>query len=196
MPKNDGKRKEIIETAYVLLLEKGYEDTGIQDILDKLSVTKGCLYYHFKSKRDIAIAVIEEIIKPTYGILWQEIGVADNPLDEILRTIDRIFLARGDTLARVGCPLGNLILELSAKDKILSESINSVIDAWQSLIERALNSAKDSGIIRNGLNLSEISKFIMASFEGCIMIAKSSQDKIVLESCFSVLKDYLLSLKV
>ena len=64
------KREEIIDAAYSLLLEKGYEGMGIQDILDKINATKGCVYYHFKSKRDIAAAVIEEVIKPAYSDNW------------------------------------------------------------------------------------------------------------------------------
>ncbi len=41
----DYKRIEIIDTAYTLMLEKGYEDMGIQDIINNINATKGCIYY-------------------------------------------------------------------------------------------------------------------------------------------------------
>ena len=47
----NGYREEIINAAFELMLEKGYEDTGIQDILSKIGATKGCIYYYFKSKK-------------------------------------------------------------------------------------------------------------------------------------------------
>ena len=85
------KREEIIDAAYNLLLEKGYEGTGIQDILDKINATKGCIYYHFKSKRDIAAAVIEEVIKPAYADNWSGICNTENPISAIIKVIDDIY---------------------------------------------------------------------------------------------------------
>lgn len=192
---NCTRRNEIIKTAYDLLLEKGYEDMGVQDILDRMGITKGCLYYHFKSKRDIASAVITETIKPHFEKLWKDICKDTDPLQGIIDAVDRIFLTKCERLAKFGCPLGNLTAELSAKDAMLSKSISKIISSWQLFIETALDKAIDLKIVRSGINVSKISKFITASFEGCIMMAKSSQDKTVLEDCFSVLKDYLSSLR-
>lgn len=47
-------RQKILEVAEQLFLEKGYDDTSIQDIIDGLGgLTKGVIYHHFKSKQDI-----------------------------------------------------------------------------------------------------------------------------------------------
>ncbi len=51
-------RNLIIETAGRLFLEKGYEHTSIQDIIDNLGgLSKGAIYHHFKSKEEIMMAV-------------------------------------------------------------------------------------------------------------------------------------------
>ena len=48
----------ILDTAQRLFIEKGYEHTTIQDIIDKLGgLTKGAVYHHFSSKEDILKAV-------------------------------------------------------------------------------------------------------------------------------------------
>lgn len=48
----------IVETAGRLFLEKGYEHTSIQDIIDHLGgLSKGAIYHHFKSKEEIMMAV-------------------------------------------------------------------------------------------------------------------------------------------
>ena len=50
--------KRILESAEKLFLEKGYENTTIQDIVDDLGdLSKGAIYHHFKSKEDIIEAV-------------------------------------------------------------------------------------------------------------------------------------------
>lgn len=48
----------ILDTSLKLFLEKGYEKTTIQDIVDNLEgLTKGAIYHHFKSKEDIIISI-------------------------------------------------------------------------------------------------------------------------------------------
>ncbi len=52
----------ILDTAYRLFLEKGYEHTSIQDIINHLGgLSKGAIYHHFKSKEDILEAVTNRI---------------------------------------------------------------------------------------------------------------------------------------
>ena len=50
MKKGELKKQEIMETAEILFCKKGYEQTSIQDILDKLKTSKGSFYHHFVSK--------------------------------------------------------------------------------------------------------------------------------------------------
>ncbi|MFQ8582669.1 MAG: TetR/AcrR family transcriptional regulator [Holdemania massiliensis] len=54
--------EKIVETAAQLFVEKGYEQTSIQDILDVSGLSKGGLYHHFKSKEQIFEAVMEKRI--------------------------------------------------------------------------------------------------------------------------------------
>lgn len=52
----------ILDVAFRLFMEKGYDHTSIQDIIDHLGgLSKGAIYHHFKSKEDILIAVMERI---------------------------------------------------------------------------------------------------------------------------------------
>ncbi len=52
----------ILDVAYRLFMEKGYERTSIQDIIDQLGgLSKGAIYHHFKSKEDILIAVTDRM---------------------------------------------------------------------------------------------------------------------------------------
>lgn len=54
--------EKILTVAMRLFLEKGYEHTTIQDIVDQLGgLTKGAVYHHFKSKEEIMDAVTEKM---------------------------------------------------------------------------------------------------------------------------------------
>jgi AcrR family transcriptional regulator len=57
---NNPKRtiEKILSTSTKLFVEKGYDKTSMQDIVDELGMSKGAIFHHFKSKEDILNAVI------------------------------------------------------------------------------------------------------------------------------------------
>lgn len=73
-------RALIIETARRLFLEKGFDHTSIQDIIDRLGgLTKGVIYHHFRSKSDILDAIIGEGDRKLLEEEWQ----GDTALEKI-----------------------------------------------------------------------------------------------------------------
>jgi len=58
------RKTEIIEAAKDLFYAKGYLQTTTQDIIDSLKISRGLLYYHFKSKEDILFYIVKRQIEP------------------------------------------------------------------------------------------------------------------------------------
>ncbi|MDR2931624.1 MAG: TetR/AcrR family transcriptional regulator [Oscillospiraceae bacterium] len=64
--------KRILDVSLQLFLEKGYEHTSIQDIIDHLGgLSKGAIYHHFKSKEEIMIAVMDRLY--SYDPKWDDV---------------------------------------------------------------------------------------------------------------------------
>lgn len=60
----------ILDVATRLFMEKGYEHTSIQDIIDGLGgLSKGAIYHHFKSKEDILVAVTDRMTEESNKLL-------------------------------------------------------------------------------------------------------------------------------
>ncbi len=58
------RKAEIVEASKSLFMKKGYLHVTTQDIVDELKISRGLLYYHFKSKEDILKYIIEtEVVK-------------------------------------------------------------------------------------------------------------------------------------
>ena len=55
------RRQEIIDTAYVMFTENGFENTQMADISKKMNVAAGLIYHYFKSKTELLYAVIDKI---------------------------------------------------------------------------------------------------------------------------------------
>ena len=62
----------ILDVSMRLFLEKGYEHTSIQDIINHLGgLSKGAIYHHFKSKEDILVAVTDKMTEESNRMLAQ-----------------------------------------------------------------------------------------------------------------------------
>lgn len=55
------RRNEILDVAEELFGTKGFDNTSTNDILERVKIARGTLYYHFKSKEDILDAVIDRM---------------------------------------------------------------------------------------------------------------------------------------
>lgn len=85
----------ILDVAYRLFMEKGYEYTSIQDIIDNLGgLSKGAIYHHFKSKDEILIAVTDRMTAESNQMLAEIRDCADLNGIEKLKAIFKESLNR------------------------------------------------------------------------------------------------------
>ena len=72
MPKRrSDMRERILDVALELFNEQGYDATSLREIAERLDVTKAALYYHFKSKADILLALHLRLHELGAGILGE-----------------------------------------------------------------------------------------------------------------------------
>jgi AcrR family transcriptional regulator len=129
--------ENIITTATALFLEKGYEQTSIQDILDALHLSKGGLYHHFESKEAILSAVMEHCSKEYQKQLHDIINSieAENgkaKLKELLRYLASTCKSRYDQINdRIQMDCINWIIQIQQQFHYpqLSDYIHTLEDA-------------------------------------------------------------------
>jgi AcrR family transcriptional regulator len=75
-------REKVVAAALDLFAERGVSGTSLQMIADRLGVTKAAVYYHFRAKRDIVLAVVQ----PMLAELTAVIGEAERERSQSVRT--------------------------------------------------------------------------------------------------------------
>jgi len=77
------RRRELIDTAERLFMEKGYEHTAISDIVKELNIAQGTVYYYFRSKEEI----LEAVVGKSITVLEQNVIqiIQDDGIDEATR---------------------------------------------------------------------------------------------------------------
>lgn len=64
--KPEERRREILSAARELFKSNGYENTTMQDVMNKLKIAKGTIYHYFKSKEDLLEAVVRDIVDENF----------------------------------------------------------------------------------------------------------------------------------
>jgi AcrR family transcriptional regulator len=95
MKKSAATRLMILQKAFELIYAKGYQTTSIDDIIATTKVTKGAFYYHFKTKDEMGLAIINELLKPqlTAGFI-EPLQNNENPLEAIYQLMQHLLLRK------------------------------------------------------------------------------------------------------
>lgn len=161
------KKESITVTAAGLIHEKGYNSIGIKGILDELDIPKGSFYYYFKSKEELGIAIIELYIDD----VKKAMEGCDDSLDGLVCFFNIFFQRLIEMEMKRGCPIGNLVLELSDA----GETFRLKLLEWYLTVEDWISRVLDAqGVSSAALK----AKMLIASFEGAMMISKLDKDDI------------------
>lgn len=166
-------------------------------ILEKTNVTKGALYYHFRNKRDLGLAVLHDLIRAAVDKTFLEpLRSGENPVDGLVRSITQACDGLSDEEIELGCPLNNLALEMSPTDEAFRHVIGDIYAQWRGEIAQALKRGQVTELVRRDVDPDETAAFIVAALAGCRSMAKNSQSRDMLLACARQLCRYLETLKV
>lgn len=115
------KKDEILELALKLFAEEGYDNTGIQKIVDEAAVKKPTLYHYFGSKEGLLDAILELHYAPFLDEL-KSVGEYDG---DLVNTLEKIIFHYFD-FAKMNLSLYKMILNLSFSPE-KSLSYNSIL---------------------------------------------------------------------
>ncbi|MEW5787131.1 MAG: TetR family transcriptional regulator C-terminal domain-containing protein [Pseudomonadota bacterium] len=191
---SDLTRQRILEAGFAEIHRQGYQSASIANILGATGLTKGALYHHFPSKKDLGLAVVEEIIAT--GLeerLVQPVRSAAQPARALLALIDA-KQSLDEEQVRLGCPLNNLMQEMSPVDEDFRLRLNRILSRWQDAFEDALRRAQEAGEVRPDLNCHAAALFIVSAWEGCVGVAKNMQSVETYRACLSQLRAYVAGL--
>ena len=123
------RRNEILDTAEQLFTEKGYDAASTNDILDRIGIARGTLYYHFGSKEEILDAMIERLTDRIVKRVSEAAG--DTHLPVLERLIKALMSMNADNetgrlvIEQIHKPQNALMHQKS--NKKLTERINPIL---------------------------------------------------------------------
>ena len=191
----DATRAKILQAAFSEIHRNGYQAASIANILADTGLTKGALYHHFQAKQALGLAVIDEVIRTTLDKwVFEPLREAHHPVSELLDIMQRKADSVDDISIRLGCPLNNLMQEMSPLDSDFQAHLTAILMAWQNAILQALITGQQQGQIRSDVDCASAALFIVSAWEGCWGIAKNMQSAHSFRACMLQLQNYVRSL--
>jgi len=169
----------------------------VNKFVETAGITKGALFHHFAGKRELAFAVIDEIIEPILKARWLApfVESADPiaSLQQAIRQRVKDDIKSGAFLQ--GCPLNNLAQEMSPLDEGFRARIDALYDAWREGIAEAMSAGRKAGKVRKDASPREVAALVVAAQMGIWGTGKSSRDDDLMIQAGDALCGYLETLK-
>jgi len=173
--RSERTRSKIINEAASLFHHKGYTATGLDELLKNAGVTKGAFYHHFKSKKDVALAVINEVVADKVRKRMIEPVInSQKPMTAIRKVVLTLRTETSPPDLLTGCPINNLASELALQDKELQKALSKLMNEWETAWTDALKRERKSHQFKNP---HEFCLYLIALIEGAQAMAKTQQSR-------------------
>lgn len=146
--KKEIRKKELIKIAYELFITKGYENTSVDEIIEKAGIAKGTYYYHFESKEQMLEEVINMMINEGVERAKQIINLDLKLEEKLVYTILSLRVTPEEQSVEDAIHTKeNIILHKKINDRIIDEATP--------IISSIVKEAKENGLFACDDNIEE-----------------------------------------
>ena len=172
-------KQNIIRVAFALFLENGYKEVTIKNIMKATGLSKGAIYHHFTSKEEIYTAALDtyyfdlllsDQLRDLTGDFEQDITFIYKYVASMFQNVENL------TETGLKYPVRDFFrfqLESEKNDEIRKKIYQAVLQ-YRKIIRNLVQSAKDSGQLRDDIDVEIIAMQIIGLIEG-IAIHHSTQ---------------------
>ena len=169
MKKGEASKEHLIVCAGYLFWRNGYEATGLSDILKASGLTKGSFYFYFKSKEELAAAVVGYYHRVVFE--WLQ-GFAKAAAWETFVPRFMKPMQEGAAAGRhYGCPIAVVGMEVAFSHPELGKTYMAAMEELQRLFQQVL--------LQSGLTQEQagpLAARLFALYEGELLLFRLSRD--------------------
>lgn len=162
--------QQILDMAQQLVQTRGFNAFSYGDIAEALHVTKASLHYHFTTKADLGVSLIDRYDRRVQDALREidrsGIGAADK-----IRAYVRIYadVLRDERM----CMCGMLAAEFATLPKAMQAALDRYFEQNDRWLTTVLEEGRAAGALRFSGSAADMAQFLIGSLEGSMMLARS-----------------------
>ena len=172
LTKAERTKQFILETAAPIFNQKGISGANIDDVLAATKLTKGCLYGHFEGKEDLALQVVDFMLKTNGEKMLSTIGKGKTAKAKVFAFLD-FYKDPLNTYLESGCPIFNVAVESDDHFPAIKEKIAGVIRRGQEIFVGILKQGIEDGEFSDKLEPAVYAFKAVAAVEGAVIMCRS-----------------------
>ncbi|HEY7658734.1 MAG TPA: TetR/AcrR family transcriptional regulator [Burkholderiales bacterium] len=189
-------REKILNAAQGLILDRGYVGMTVDHVLDKVGITKGAFFHHFKTKDDLARALLtryaehdERIYRETRERAEK---LSDDPLQQVLLFVG-LFQEMFDALTEPypGCLFASYVYELQQFDEDTRALIGSSFTKWRELLKEKFEAVARKYPPRLEVDAASLADAFTVVLEGAFITSKAINDPKVVSEQLRHFRNYV-----
>lgn len=162
-------RQRILDAAQRLFEQRGYNGTGIAEILREAEANAGSLYHYFASKEALLLAVLQRHVdRLDEGVLGPAERRSSSPAGRVSALLDMYRTTLHASGFRRGCPVGDLALEVSGVSAEARAKVAEYFDRWCAGVQRWL---EEDGT--TGADAARSARLLLSVVQGALMQARA-----------------------
>jgi TetR/AcrR family transcriptional regulator, transcriptional repressor for nem operon len=185
----EGTRERILRAAFQLFHEQGYHATGVATILREAGVNPGSMYHAFGGKDDLLIGVLEFALVLCRPAVMAPVEARErDPVGRVFALMEQYRAGMTMRGCRMGCPIGNLALEVSDDKPAARGLIHRNFENWASIVAAWLEGAGDR--LPRACDRMRLARFVLTVMEGGLMQARAAGDLKPFDESVAELREY------
>ena len=165
--KETGTRERLLQAGAQATAEKGFNGSGLAEILERAGVPKGSFYHYFESKEAFGVALIEQACAEYSELLHPIVSDPNRTPRERLRAI---FQFSRDECAANGaaceCVITKLAMESSKLNGAVQAALKFAYQQWTAILARVIREAQSAGEIRRDRDPDRLAELLVMLWEG------------------------------
>jgi TetR/AcrR family transcriptional repressor of nem operon len=197
-PRKDGiaTRERILDAAQELILERGYSGMTVDNVLGEVELTKGAFFHHFKSKDELAMALLQRFAERDAEIYRETREraekLSDDPLQQLLIFV-RLFEEMFDGLAEPypGCLFASYLYELQLFGDETRKLIRNSFEQWRSLLREKIEAVVRKYPPQAKVDASHLADAFTVVLEGAFITGKAMNEPQVVADQLRLYRNYV-----
>lgn len=178
-----------VQRAMELFWERGYEATGVADLVQHLGIARGSLYATFGSKDGLYQLALQRYCETEAGPVIDRLTEPGPVLPVLRAMLLRLAEAPAGDPRRRGCMVVNAAMERIPADSATAERVAAHLRKDEDVLAAALRRGRRSGEIPPGRDARALARFLVATIQGLRVVGKATADPATLRDVVAVALD-------
>jgi AcrR family transcriptional regulator len=164
-----GMKERILKVSMELFLKKSYRGTSVKDITDAVSISKGALYWYFKSKDELLETIIDRYDSDFLDRLARTIRPSGNDFIKTYKEYHKYINEYASSNSELCVLFTTLSAEMAGSGTVAEIRIKSVYAKYLTFIKSLLELAKNQRLLRKNTDVNVLAHTIIAIHNGILL---------------------------